>query len=343
MAVSLLPLIAALFAVPQFLPQLARLRRTGDAAGVSWAWAALTSVNNAAWTAYFALSRLWTALAPSISATLLAGILAVWLVRRGELARRAALGITGWAALLAVAGGVFGRAVLGTALTALFIVQTAPSVWKAYRSERVSGISAGTWLLILGELLCWGIYGTDEMDPRLMVLGWAGVAISLLILARVAVQVRSHQRDTALVMITDEDVRRLLAESWGLFDGTGIARHDGGMGSRTWRRSAGCERELRCQRLELRRARAAAVRRGIRRHVPGRLPAAPLIDAYRAAGPLTEAQLAEGLPVLLRFRWAVQADYFAWRITENDLTGIAGPEENEKGLEDARRALLGSD
>jgi hypothetical protein len=31
---------------------------------------------------------------------------------------------------------------------------------------------------------------------------------------------------------------------------------------------------------------------------------------------------------------------FAFRITENDLTGITGPEENEKGLEDARRALL---
>ncbi|HTR92359.1 MAG TPA: hypothetical protein VMI73_11520 [Trebonia sp.] len=61
-----------------------------------------------------------------------------------------------------------------------------------------------------------------------------------------------------------------------------------------------------------------------------------------AAGPLTEAQLAAGLPVLLRFRWAVQADYFAWRIAENDLTGIAGPEENEKGLEDARRAPLGA-
>jgi hypothetical protein len=42
---------------------------------------------------------------------------------------------------------------------------------------------------------------------------------------------------------------------------------------------------------------------------------------------------------MLRFRWAVRADYFARRITENDLTGIAGPEENEKGLEDARRAL----
>ncbi len=196
---SLLPLIAALFAVPQFLPQLARLRRTADAAGVSCSWAALTSVNNGAWTAYFALSRLWTALAPSISATLLAGILAVWLARQGELQQRAALGITGWAALLAVAGGMSGRAALGTALTASFILQVAPSVWKAYCSERVSGISAGTWLLILGELLCWGIYGTFEMDPRLMVLGWTGVAASLIILTRVAAQVRSHTPDSGAV------------------------------------------------------------------------------------------------------------------------------------------------
>jgi homoserine kinase type II len=42
---------------------------------------------------------------------------------------------------------------------------------------------------------------------------------------------------------------------------------------------------------------------------------------------------------MLRFRWAVQANYFAWRIAENNLTGITGPEENEKGLEDARRSL----
>jgi hypothetical protein len=38
--IALLPLLAAIFAVPQFLPQLARLRRTGDTAGVSWTWAA---------------------------------------------------------------------------------------------------------------------------------------------------------------------------------------------------------------------------------------------------------------------------------------------------------------
>ena len=68
--------------------------------------------------------------------------------------------------------------------------------------------------------------------------------------------------------------------------------------------------------------------------------AAAMTDAYLSAGILTEREVADGLPVMLRFRWAVQADYFAWRITAKDLTGVTGPEENEKGLEDARCALL---
>jgi Ser/Thr protein kinase RdoA (MazF antagonist) len=71
---------------------------------------------------------------------------------------------------------------------------------------------------------------------------------------------------------------------------------------------------------------------------PGR--AAAMTRAYLSASPRAARDAAAGLRVMLRFRWAVQADYFAWRITAGDLTGIAGPEENEKGLEDARRALL---
>jgi hypothetical protein len=51
-----LPVAAAAFAVPQFLPQLAGVKRSGDTSGVSWSWAALTSVNNGGWIVYFALS-----------------------------------------------------------------------------------------------------------------------------------------------------------------------------------------------------------------------------------------------------------------------------------------------
>ncbi len=67
---------------------------------------------------------------------------------------------------------------------------------------------------------------------------------------------------------------------------------------------------------------------------------AEMTEAYLAAGLVSRAETEEGLALMLRFRWAVQADYFARRIAGNDLTGIAGPQDNEKGLEDARRALL---
>ena len=96
------PIAATTLAIPQFLPQIVKLRATRDTAGVSWAWALLTSLNNAAWIAYFTLARYWSALVPAIAATLLAGLLALMLTRRGQAEPRSAWLIAGWAALLAV-------------------------------------------------------------------------------------------------------------------------------------------------------------------------------------------------------------------------------------------------
>jgi homoserine kinase type II len=75
-------------------------------------------------------------------------------------------------------------------------------------------------------------------------------------------------------------------------------------------------------------------------YVGGPGQAGALLRAYRGAGILPAAEIEHGLAPMLRFRWAVQADYFAWRIAVNNLTGIAGPQDNEKGLEDARRFLI---
>ena len=206
---SSLPLVAAVLAVPQFLPQLARLRRTGETAGVSWSWAALTSINNAAWFGYFALSGFWTALAPAVSATVLAGALAVMLARRGAGVQRrpAALAVL-WAALLILAVGLFGRAGLGTLLAVAFLLQVTPSVWTAYRAEGTTGIAAGTWLLIFGELACWGVFGVHESDPRLIVLGATGVTASLLVLARLARPRRPRApRPSGAAAVTAAEVR----------------------------------------------------------------------------------------------------------------------------------------
>jgi uncharacterized protein with PQ loop repeat len=180
-----LPVATTVFAVPQFLPQLTRIWRTGDTAGVSWSWAALTTVSNGGWIAYFALSRFWTALVPATSVTVLAGTLAVLLSRRGVRPDLSALTVAAsWTVLLALAWLSAGRIGLGTALALSFVLQVTPSVWTAYRTERPTGLSAGTWLLILAELVCWGIYGLHKSDARLIVLGCTGVVASTLMLAR---------------------------------------------------------------------------------------------------------------------------------------------------------------
>jgi uncharacterized protein with PQ loop repeat len=179
------PIAAAAFAIPQFVPQILKVRATDDVAGVSWSWATLTSVNNAAWFAYFALSGFWTALVPSSCATLLSGALATMLALRGQAKARPAVLIGAWAALLAAGFGVAGRTGLGTLLTAAFVLQVTPSIWTAYRTDRPTGISQGTWLLVLGELSCWTIFGVHKSDPRLVTLGFTGMTASILMLARI--------------------------------------------------------------------------------------------------------------------------------------------------------------
>src|SRR6266536_1318085 len=179
------PIAATGFAVPQFLPQIIKLQATHDTTGVSWSWAVLTSVNNAAWIAYFTLARYWTALIPSASATLLAGTLAVMLTRQGQARPRPLALISAWAAMLITAYSVAGRTGLGTLLTAAFILQVTPSIWTAYRAARPTGVSSGTWLLILGELSCWLVFGVHKSDPRLITLGASGVTASALMLIRI--------------------------------------------------------------------------------------------------------------------------------------------------------------
>jgi uncharacterized protein with PQ loop repeat len=204
-----LPIAAAAFAVPQFLPQLRKLRATNDTAGVSWSWATLTSVNNGAWFAYFTASAYWAALIPATSATLLAGTLAIMLTRRGQARTRQAVLIGGWVALLLAGSTVAGRVGLGALLTVAFILQVTPSLWTAYRTARLTGVAAGTWLLILGELSCWTIFGLHQSDPRLITLGINGVTASALMLVRI----RRTRRNEPLRRPTHTLIRTGLAGS----------------------------------------------------------------------------------------------------------------------------------
>ena len=134
---------------------------------------------------------------PAISATTLAGALATMLSMRVEVRPRSAVAVASWMALLVAAFAVAGGAGLGTLLTGAFILQVTPSIWTAYRTQRPTGISRGTWTLILGELSCWLTFGLHQSDPRLIVLGCSGVAAAILMLSRLeTTRRRSRERLT---------------------------------------------------------------------------------------------------------------------------------------------------
>ena len=65
-----------------------------------------------------------------------------------------------------------------------------------------------------------------------------------------------------------------------------------------------------------------------------------VVAGYARAAPIGPDEL-DSTDVFLAFRWAVQAWYFSDRIRRGDLTGLADSSENDKGLSDARRALVG--
>ena len=193
--VATLPLLAAGFAVPQFIPQITKLQRTDDTAGLSTSWALLTGINNAAWFGYFAASRYWLALVPSSSAALLGGYLGFRLGRRPGALRRRTWTLIGLWALLLVAAAAVDRRVLGALLTGAFLVQIVPAVSTAYRTRVPTGIARGTWRLILAETSCWALFGSAKGDLPLVVLGATGVISALLMLNRARSASSSPERN----------------------------------------------------------------------------------------------------------------------------------------------------
>jgi Ser/Thr protein kinase RdoA (MazF antagonist) len=76
-----------------------------------------------------------------------------------------------------------------------------------------------------------------------------------------------------------------------------------------------------------------------RMYLGGAGPSAPLVEAYLECGVLSAEEVAAGIDVFARFRWAVQADYFAWRTRTDNQVGLEEASGNCRGLADARRAL----
>ena len=73
-------------------------------------------------------------------------------------------------------------------------------------------------------------------------------------------------------------------------------------------------------------------------YLGGSESATALLSTYETHGPLASDEL-RLLDAFRRLRWAVQGAYFAWRLAAHDLTGGVEQADNEKGFDNARRAL----
>lgn len=172
--------VAVVLAVTQPVPQVVRLLRTRSVAGVSGptTWLGLTI--NSAWVAY-GVGRGLLPVAV-LSGAYVAGYatIAALLLLRG---RRSGVG-TGLAAAagLTLLTVVAGWAVLGTVLALAVGVQFVPQVVEAWRSDDLSGLAPGTYVVGALDGAIWGTYGLVVADVPLVLYGLVMSAVAVLVL-----------------------------------------------------------------------------------------------------------------------------------------------------------------
>ncbi len=166
------------------LPQIVKLVRTRNTAGVSTTWPALGFVINVGWFSYMISQQLWVSIAPPFISLVAYGV-TLWALRRAgrDIAPSYFRGMAAAVVLVAIAF-VGGWTVLGIALGLSYGVMVAPSVWTAYRTADPSGIAPLTWWIGAVEALLWGSFGWYHSDRGIITFMVVGVTASTLMLLR---------------------------------------------------------------------------------------------------------------------------------------------------------------
>jgi uncharacterized protein with PQ loop repeat len=165
-------------------PQIVRIQRTGDIAGVSVTAAALTVASEIGWTVYLGGEGLWPAVPEGVFNIAANAVLVVAVARSGGSARTALLLAMAWLATLLAGRWLGGPETIAALLGLAYFIQLTPAVVTAWRTWSPSGIATSTWTMRLVESALWGMYGFLRGDPPLIVFGILGVTESTAILVR---------------------------------------------------------------------------------------------------------------------------------------------------------------
>lgn len=187
--VPVLLVIANVLGAGMIVPQVVRLHRQADTDGLSGAWVGVGLAMNGWWLAYGLQAQLWGLIPVSAVAGVLYAVIALQLI--------SLLGVA--AALRSLATGAVGLGIIpapfllsggwtaaGVAIGFCYGLQFAPAALTAVRSERLAGISAGTWIMAWVEAAIWIVYGLSISDWALTIGGSAGAAMASIILFQLA-------------------------------------------------------------------------------------------------------------------------------------------------------------
>jgi uncharacterized protein with PQ loop repeat len=183
MLIGMLAVAANSLAAVFLIPQMVRLIRFRDPAGVSATWAAFGVITNLAWVVYLGSLGIWAGVpAPAMALGTYGVVLAV-LFGLG--------GITGWLGsslgyiLSIIAVWHFGGfPALGLLLALSPGLQLLPELVEVYRQSSPSGLSPVTWTLGTCEAVLWGAFGWLVGEAAMVGYGVITSVGSLLILGR---------------------------------------------------------------------------------------------------------------------------------------------------------------
>jgi uncharacterized protein with PQ loop repeat len=187
---------ASVLTVVFLLPQIVKLIRTGNSNGVSATWPALGFVTNIGWLAYMISQGFWAAIIAPLVTFISYGVILWALARNGRNLRTSYVRGMVWTGLLVAITLMAGGSALGVFLGFSYGVQLAPSIWAAFQTADLSGISPGTWGIGLAEALLWGYFGWYHTDLGIVIFGIVGVVGSGLMLIRYYATRRTLQMAT---------------------------------------------------------------------------------------------------------------------------------------------------
>lgn len=184
--VTLCSIVGAVLTASTSAPQLRRLHRTRNVAGLSATTSAFTVVSGLSWSAYASAEHLPVLLVSSMGAVTVQVPVLALLARAGAWPWRNRLLAAVLAVFYAEVALMWGWTVLGAVLVGHAVIQYTPQVVTVLRSDDVAGVSPVSATIMLTNGMVWGLAGL--FSGALPLMAWAVVVSSsaTVILVRVS-------------------------------------------------------------------------------------------------------------------------------------------------------------